>query len=151
MTYMTSPATTLPDPDYDADFYRDVVTKRGIAWLIDIALISAIVGVLIILSLFIAFIFLPVVYFFTSFVYRWLSLAAWSGTPGMRMMAIQLRGPDGRPLDGLSAFLHTTGYAISIVTFPLQMISVVMMLTTPRKQGLSDMILGTAMLNRPAR
>lgn len=151
MTYMTSPATTLPDPDYDADFYRDVVTKRGIAWLIDIALISAIVGVLIILSLFIALIFLPVVYFFTSFVYRWLSLAAWSGTPGMRMMAIQLRAADGRPLDGLSAFLHTTGYAISIVTFPLQMISVVMMLTTPRKQGLSDMILGTAMLNRPAR
>ena len=54
------------------------------------------------------------------------------------------------PLDGLYALLHTVGtmiaYAIS-----LQIVSVILMLITSRKQGLVDLILATAVVNRAAR
>ena len=151
MAYMTPLSSALPDPDYDADLYRDVLSKRLIAWGIDVVLISVIVALMTVLSLFIALLFLPFVYFCVSFVYRWLTITAGSATPGMRLMAIELRGRDGQPLDATTALLHTVGYAISVVTFPLQLVSVVMMLTTPRKQGLTDSVFGTAAINRVIR
>lgn len=141
----------LPDPEYDAEFYHDVTSKRLMAWVIDVILISVIVALIAVTSLFIALIFLPVVYFATSFTYRWLSLASASATPGMRFMAIRLRTRDGQRLDTATAFLHTLGYAISVVTAPLQLVSIIMMLTTPRKQGLTDTVLGTAAINHSAR
>ena len=47
-----------------------------------------------------------------------------------------------------AAFLHTLGFSISISIPVLQVISVVLMLTTGRAQGLTDHVLGTAALNR---
>ena len=113
-------------------------------------LISLVVGILTLLGFLIPLFFLPFLYFCVSFLYRWSSLASHSATPGMRFMAIGLRDRDGRTLDGGTAFLHTAGYAVSVVTFPLQLISVVMMLLTARGQGLSDTILGTTAINRRA-
>jgi hypothetical protein len=69
----------------------------------------------------------------------------------MRVMAIELRNSDGAPLSGSEALMHTGGYFISVMTFPLQMVSMAMMLMSARGQGLSDAVLGTAMLNRPSR
>ena len=102
-------------------------------------------------SLFTALFFLPLLYGIVSFLYRWSSLAARSATPGMRIMAIELRTLAGDRLDGATAFFHTAGYFFSVVTFPLQLISIAMMLFTPRRQGLSDTILGTAAINRGTR
>ena len=68
----------------------------------------------------------------------------------MRLMAIELRDHKGAQLDLLTAFLHTLGYTASLALFPAQFVSVILMLTTPRGQGLSDMLLGTAMINRAA-
>ena len=48
------------------------------------------------------------------------------------------------------AFLHTLGYTVSIGMPLLQVISIVLMLTTERAQGLSDHVLGTVALNRRA-
>lgn len=141
----------LPDPDYEAELYQDVPSKRLIAWVIDVVLISMIVAVMVVLSIGIALIFLPFLYFCTSFVYRWLTIAAGSATPGMRLMAIELRTREGQRFDATEALLHTAGYAISVVTVPLQLISIVMMLTTPRRQGLTDTIMGTAAINRGVR
>ena len=42
----------LPDPVTEAEFYADVPSKRLIAWLIDIAVISLITAGLTVLSLF---------------------------------------------------------------------------------------------------
>ena len=61
---------------------------------------------------------------------------------------IEFRDRDGQPFDGGTAFLHTAGYTFSVVTVPLQLISIVMMITTERRQGLTDIILGTAAVNR---
>ena len=141
----------LPHPDYHAELYQDVPSKRFFAWLIDVILISIVVGVLTMFSLFTALFFLPLLYGIVSFLYRWSSLAARSATPGMRIMAIELRTLAGDRLDGATAFFHTAGYFFSVVTFPLQLISIAMMLFTPRRQGLSDTILGTAAINRGTR
>ena len=85
-----------------------------------------------------------------SFMVRVVTLANWSGTPGMRLMAIELRTGQGERFDLGSAFMHTLGYAVSLAVFPLQLISIVLMLTSSRAQGLSDHILGTAALNKAA-
>lgn len=140
----------LPDPVTEAEFYADVPTKRLIAWVVDVVLISLITAVLVFLSLFTALFFLPLLYVTVSFLYRWVGLSRHSATPGMRVVAIELKQGNGAPFDATAGFLHTAGYIFSAVTFPLQLISVAMMLITERKQGLTDMIMGTAAVNRRA-
>jgi len=68
----------------------------------------------------------------------------------MRMMSIEFRNADATRFDLATAFWHTVGYSVSWSIFPLQLISVVLMLTSARGQGLTDHILGTAALNRTA-
>ena len=151
MTRPYSPRTSgLPDPDYHAEFYTDVPAKRLLAWIIDVILISLITGLLTLLGVLIPLLFLPFLFAAVSFIYRWSTIAGRSATPGMRFMAIELRDRDGQRLDGGTAFLHTAGYAVSVMTFPLQLISIVLMLMTARRQGLTDTILGTAAVNRRA-
>lgn len=140
--------TALPDPTQQPEFYQDVPGKRLIAWVIDVILIGIVVGVLVFLSVFTALFILPVLWLVVSFLYRWLSIASSSATPGMRVVAIELRRTNGERLDGTTALMHTGGYLFSTVTFPLQLISVGMMAFSARNQGLTDMILGTTALNR---
>jgi uncharacterized RDD family membrane protein YckC len=68
----------------------------------------------------------------------------------MRLMAIEIRQADGDRLSSQTAMLHTLGYSISVAVPPLQLISVIMMLVTARGQGLTDTVLQTAAINRPA-
>lgn len=149
MTQFASPPTNaLPDPDYDHLMYRDVATKRLFAWVIDVVLISILVAVLALFTAFLAVLILPMFYAVISFVYRTLSLAAVSATPGMMVMAITIRNNAGERLSSGQAFLHTLGYFVSFAVFPLQCISVAMMFLSERNQGLSDALLGTTALNR---
>ena len=140
----------LPDPDYHAEFYTDVPSKRLMAWVIDTVLIAAVVFLISLTGFLLPLLIFPVLFALVAFLYRWWSIAARSATPGMRFMAIELLDRDGRAFDGTTAFLHTAGYTVSVVTVPLQLISIIMMLTTPRRQGLTDIILGTAAVNRRA-
>lgn len=140
----------LPDPYTQPEFYNDVPSKRLFAWVIDSILIALVVMLLTVLSVFTALFVLPLVWLAVGFAYRWITIASRSATPGMRLVSIELRRADGSRFDGTTALLHTAGYTFSVVTFPLQLISIAMMLMTERKQGLSDMILGTAAINRPA-
>ena len=142
--------STLPDPDYNADLYRDVPVKRLVAWFVDLLLITLLTAVFVPLTLFTAFFFLPLLFLIVSFFYRWLTISSRSATPGMRFAAIELRGEHGGHLDGSEAFLHTAGYHVSMAIFPLQLVSIVLMLISDRKQGLTDHLLGTVALNRSA-
>ena len=152
MTRSYSPRPSgLPDPDYHAEFYADVPAKRLLAWVIDTVLIALIVFGLTLIGFLIPLLFLPFLFAVVSFLYRWGTIASRSATPGMRFMAIELIDRDGRPFDGGTAFLHTAGYTVSVVTVPLQLVSIVMMLMTARRQGLTDTILGTAAVNRRVR
>jgi len=86
----------------------------------------------------------------TGFLYRWATLSGGSATWGMRLLSIEIRRADGDRLDGGTAFLHTMGYTISIAFFVVQLVSMVLMATTYRGQGVSDYLLGTVALNRAA-
>ena len=142
---------TLPDPYSQPEFYEDVVSKRLIAWFIDVIVIAAITAILTVFSLFTALFFLPLLYATVGFLYRWVGLSRHSATMGMRVMSLEFRKADGEDFDGATSFLHTAGYYLSVAIFPLQLVSIAMMLMTERKQGLTDMVLGTTLLNMRSR
>jgi len=59
-----------------------------------------------------------------------------------------MRTMHGERFDLGTAFGHTLGYSLSIAAFPVQAVSILLMLTTARGQGLTDHVLGTVALNR---
>jgi len=146
----TAPMWGLPDPELKPEFYTDVVTKRFIAWFVDSVLILLLCLIIIPFTAFTALFFLPFLYLVVGFAYRTISLANRSATPGMRLMAIEFRSHDGTRLTLPLAALHTLGFTVATSVVFLQVISIVLMLTTARGQGLSDLVLGTAAVNRAA-
>ncbi|WP_291731736.1 RDD family protein [Leisingera sp. F5] len=142
--------TALPDPDYQAEFYTSVPAKRLIAWIIDSILIFAISAAAVVLTAFTGLLIWPLLYLAAGFAYRTVTIANGSATWGMRFAGIELRDGSGQRLDSGLAALHTAGYSLSLALPVLQVISVILMLTSSRGQGLTDHFLGTAMLNRRA-
>ncbi|SEQ18022.1 RDD family protein [Loktanella sp. DSM 29012] len=142
--------TALPDPDLMPEFYDGVRSRRLLAWLVDVTVVFLMSLILLPLTLFIALFFFPVLMMVVGFLYRWFTIANQSATWGMRLFNIALRDAQGAALTSAGALVHTAGYAISVVTFPLQLISVGMMAVTAKRQGLTDMIMGTTAINRPA-
>lgn len=147
-TKMTSAA--LPDPVLQSEFYADTPMKRLFAWIIDMILISVLCVALLPFTAFTGIFFFPFLILVIGFMYRVVTLANGSATLGMRLLAIEFRNADGSKFNLGNAFLHTLGYSVSMAAPLLQMISVVLMLTTERKQGLTDLVLGTVLINRPA-
>lgn len=141
----------LPDPDRHADFYRGVAVKRGLAWVIDAVATMAITALIVPFTAFTALFFLPLLFFVVNFVYRVACLANTSATPGMWLTGIEFRKLDGDRLDTGTAIAHTMGTMVTWGFVLPQAASVLMMLLGPRGQGLSDLVLGTAAINRPAR
>jgi uncharacterized RDD family membrane protein YckC len=138
----------LPHPDTHPEFYDSVVPKRLIAWIIDLALIVVIGAILTPLTAFTALFFFPLFVAIVGFVYRVVTLASGSATLGMRMMAIELRQNDGSKLEFISAFLHTLGLYLSFAIAIIQIVSCVLMGTQKSGKGVTDLVLGTAMINK---
>ncbi|MGB5558236.1 MAG: RDD family protein [Paracoccaceae bacterium] len=143
-------AAGLPDPDMHAEFYMDVPLKRLLAFIVDSILIIVITVLLIPLTAFTALLYLGFLGLVVSFAYRTLTLASRSATPGMRLMAIEFRNHRGERFDLGTAFVHTLLFTVSMSMVLPQVISIILMLTTERRQGLSDMFMGTAAINRAA-
>ena len=150
LPYLNDATSALPDPDLAPEFYADTVTKRGLAWVVDLVLIGILVAVALPFTLFSGLFFLPLLWGGISFLYRWGALSAWSATPGMRLMAIEFRDRDGARLDQMTSFLHVGGYFVSMALFPMQLVSIALMMVSGRRQGLTDHVLGTAAINRAA-
>lgn len=147
----SSPYGPLPDPDLNAEFYADVPAKRLMAWVVDTVITAAITALIVPFTAFTALFFLPLLYLAVAFAYRAVTIARHGATPGMRLMAISLRGPGGGTLSPAEAMLHTALFLTASVMVLPQVISVVMMLMTARGQSLVDLVLGSVMLNRPSR
>lgn len=143
--------TLLPDPVFQAEFYQGVAFKRGVAWLVDTLLTAILTALIVPFTAFTALFFLPMLYLFVNMVYRWATITSASATLGMRLTAIEFRGADGRPFDAGMALLHSLGYAVSMAFVLPQVLSVAMMLLSPRGQGLTDTVLGSVAINRTAR
>jgi uncharacterized RDD family membrane protein YckC len=140
--------TLLPDPIYQAEFYSDVAKKRLIAWIVDTLVILLICVVILPFTAFVALFMFPALFLVVGFAYRTLSLTSRSATWGMRMMAMELRNHRGERFGFAEALIHTLGYSLSMAFVLPQVISVVLMAASPRGQGLTDMVLGTAAINR---
>ena len=140
----------LPDPSGQPEFYAFVPVKRLVAWVIDTIVILALSLLAVVLTAFVGAFFWVFLYAVIGFAYRVVTIANGSATWGMRFAGIELRNAWGERLDTGQALAHTAGYTVSIMLPVLQVISIVMMLTGPRGQGLTDAILGTVMINRRA-
>ena len=146
------PLTThrLPDPARHAAFYDGVPMRRALAWVIDGIIAGVITAIIVPFTAFIALFFLPVLFLVVSFLYRWATIANGSATLGMRVMGIRLLDREGHDLNSATAFGHTLIYTISMAMVIPQLVSIALMGTNARGQGLGDMTLGTIMINRPA-
>lgn len=140
----------LPDPRLDAQFYDGVPAKRLVAWAIDLIAVLGICLAFIIASLgLMAFIF-PVLAFVANLAYRVFCISKWSATLGMRVTGIEVRNASGDRLTGAQAFWHT-GLFIFVFMSGLGIVAnILCILLNDRGQGLHDLLLGTAAINRPA-
>jgi len=138
----------LPDPQNRPDFYQGVLLRRGVAWVLDIGLIAVLAVLFLPFTAFAAIFFFPFFISVVGFFYRWGTIALGSATWGMALTGIELRESDGLTLSGTTAFWHTLGYTLAMLIFPLQLVSVLLMLLNARRQGLVDLALGTAAINR---
>lgn len=142
--------SATPDPQSQPEFYKDVALKRLLAWCVDAVITLLACVVVLPFTAFTGIFFFPFLFLVVGFVYRVITIANTSGTWGMRLFAIELRQSDGARMDVSSAFAHTLGYTLSWTVPVFQLISIVMMATTERGQGLSDHVLGTIMVNKRA-
>lgn len=140
--------THLPDPDTQPQFYDGVATKRLLAWVVDTVLIALVAVAILPFTAFTGLFFFPFLLLVVGFIYRTTTLAGGSATWGMRLFSIEFRTMHGERFDLGTAFAHTLGYSISIAMFPAQVVSIILMLTTARGQGLTDHVLGTVAMNR---
>jgi uncharacterized RDD family membrane protein YckC len=150
MIYSDAQLLGLPDPETQSTFYEHVPTKRLVAFVIDLVIIVLLAAVIVPFTAFTGVFFFPFLVAVVSFSYRVVTLARRSSTVGMRIMGIEFRTAKGERFTLGLAFFHTALFTLWGTTVLLQMISIVVMLTTSRKQSLSDVILGTAAINRPS-
>jgi uncharacterized RDD family membrane protein YckC len=141
----------LPDPQTQPEFYEDVAMKRLFAFVIDSILIALITVAILPLTAFTGIFFFGFLMAIVGFVYRVISLATGSATPAMRLFAIEFRASDGSRFGLGQAFLHTVGLCISFGIPLIQVGSAILMATTERGQGVTDYVMGSVAINRPAR
>ncbi|WP_123791964.1 RDD family protein [Pacificibacter maritimus] len=141
----------LPDPETQSGFYASVPAKRLWAFVIDLVVVSILTALILPLTAFTGIFFFPFLFAVVSFAYRVVTLSGASATLGMRVLGIEFRTSKGERFDLGMAFLHTALFTVWASMGLPQVVSVVLMLLTARKQGLSDVILGTAAINRPSQ
>ncbi|PTQ68921.1 RDD family protein [Celeribacter persicus] len=140
----------LPDPDRQPGFYDSVPTKRMLAFVVDLIVGVVIAALIVPFTAFTGIFFFPFLVAVVSYAYRVITIANQSATWGMRLMGIEFRTSKGERFDLGMSFLHTTLFTVWCSMGLPQVVSVILMLTTARKQGLSDLILGSAAINRPS-
>lgn len=137
----------LPDPELDPGYYSDLLPKRLMAWVVDLLVTLAAMLVVLVLTLFLAAFAFPLVWAAIAIAYRYVMLTRYQATLGMMLASLELVRLDGGRTDPATNFLHATIYSISMATVVGQVASVALMLTTPYRQGLNDMILRTTMVH----
>lgn len=151
---MNQKQMTLPDPATAPELFEGVLTRRVLAYIIDLAIMGAMI---------LAFSLVGLIAGFLTFGLAWVALifvipativlyyAATLGssrraTVGMQMMDIVLTPTRGQPLDGWMAVIHAAVFWITVwVSWP---ISLLFALFTPRRQMIHDLIVGTLMVRR---
>ena len=144
----------LPDPETAPHLFEGVLTRRVIAFVVDVVLLAMIVACICVVgfiagffSFGVAWLFVPIVIPFAIVGYYSRTLGSPTrATVGMSMMDIVLVPARGYPLDGWKILVHPLVFWITVwVAWP---ISLVVALMTPRRQMVQDLVTGTLMLRR---
>lgn len=151
MSYAEPALPNLPDPVTQPEFYANVPTKRLLAWVVDTLIILLFILVIVLMTGLLAAFALPMLIFVVSMIYRTTTIANRSATWGMRLFAIELRDHKGQRLDLQTAAWHSFGFMMSCVFIPVQLLSAVFMVASPTGQGLTDIAIGTVMVNKRSR
>ncbi|MFK5996817.1 MAG: RDD family protein [Rhodobacterales bacterium] len=138
----------LPDPVLDRQFYAGVAFKRLLAWIIDSVIILLLTMGMVIVSLGAAAFIFPLALLAVNLGYRILTLSRYSATIGMMITGVEIRNSLGDKLNPTEAMWHTGLFTVITISFFALFISVFMMLTNARGQGLHDYFLGTTAINR---
>ena len=141
---------TLPDPALQPEFYSDVPFKRAGAWAIDLVVTLALTlgragADAVHQRLFPAASIRAV-----SVAYRTVMLARYGATLGMMVMALKWRHLNGRAPDATTALIYSSAHAVMWTLFPLQIVSIALILMSSYRQGLHDHLLSTTMLHKIA-
>ena len=147
----------VPDPLHDRQFYEGVPMRRLVAFFIDLGVILVLWCVVLVVGLLVSILTLGLgtplaaaVFAATGFLYRWVMLAERSATIGMLITGIEVRDAGGDRLNPVIAFLHVAGFYASVFLTPLLVIGWFLMLSSPYRRLLHDLVLGTVVINRPA-
>ena len=139
----------LPTRLDDARLYEGVRTRRVIAVMIDYLIVAALtipVAILVfffgILTLGLGWMLFSILVPAVAILYIWNTLgSANQATTGMKMMGIRLDRLDGRPIDGMTAVVHSVLFwAGNVILTPLVLL---VTLFSDRKRTLHDLLLGT--------
>lgn len=140
----------IPDPQTQPEFYADVALKRLLAWGIDSVVIVLLCLLILPFTAFTGLFFFPLLMLAVGIPYRVLTITQGSATWGMRLMAIEFRSLRGERFDLAMAVGHTLTFTACSAIFPVQLVSMVLIVSTARAQGLPDFVVGSVALNRRA-
>jgi len=151
---MTQTGSHLPDPATAPELFEGVLTRRVMAYFIDVAMLIAAVAVLSLVSMILGFFTFGIPWLLLPILIPLVVLgyyAATLGSPmratiGMAMFDLVLTPARGRPLDGWAILIHPIVFWITVwIAWP---ISLIVALITPRRQMVQDLMTGTLMLRR---
>lgn len=149
MTYYDAAYTGLPDPEMDSQFYEKVPSRRLVAWVFDGIITFGMTFLISVLTIGLGFFIFPFIWLVVGLIYRTFTISSKSSTWGMRMVGIEFRDKDGQKLSSGLALAHTLIFIIGTGFFFVQLLSIVLILTSRYGQSVQDMILGTTAINRP--
>lgn len=139
----------LPARFDDTRSYEGVRTRRIVAVMIDYLIVAALtipVAILVfffgIFTLGLGWMLFSILVPAVAILYVWNTLgSADQATTGMKMMGIRLDRLDGRPIDGMTAVVHSVFFwAANVILTPLILL---VALFSDRKRTLHDLLLGT--------
>ena len=137
--------------------YAGVRTRRIMAFLLDYLIVGLLVvpfGILVavlgLLTFGLAWSLFAILVPAVALVYVWNTLGGPNqATTGMRMMGVRLERLDGRPIDGMTAVVHSVLFwAGNVILSPLVLL---VTLFTDRKRTLHDLLLGTVVTRSEMR
>jgi len=149
MTYYDTAYTGLPDPEMDSQFYEKVPSRRLVAWVFDGIITFGITFLVSVLTIGLGFFIFPFIWLVVGLIYRTFTISSKSSTWGMRVVGIEFRDKNGQKLTTGLALAHTLIFTIGTGFFFVQIVSIVLILTSRYGQSVQDMILGTTAINRP--
>jgi len=148
------------DPDLNPELFEGVLARRVIAFIIDFVLIAVpvllasmfifVFGIVTLGLGFALYYLLPPTSVIWALLYFGMTLgSASSATIGMRVMDLQMRTWYGAPAYFVLGAVHAIFFWLSVSFFTPFILLVAFF--NPRRRLLHDILLGTVVINRPAR